>query len=189
MNVQPISKGKFLAGIFGPIALIFVIGFGASLFVDPETGNGSAALGAGVMLLMLASLATMVVTICMLIYKMWDAIQDGHARTSPGKAIGFMFIPFFNLYWIFQAYYGWTVDYNKLVQRHQVQGAQRMPEGLALTMCILTLATIIPILGIFIALVNCVLMIVFFNSAINGVNSLVGATTAAPQAEMRSMAA
>ena len=43
---------------------------------------------------------------------MWAAIQDGYARTTPGKAIGFMFIPFFNIYWMFQAIWGYSKDYN-----------------------------------------------------------------------------
>jgi hypothetical protein len=37
-----------------------------------------------------------------ILWKMWSSIQDGNARTTPGKAIGFLFIPFFNIYWIFK---------------------------------------------------------------------------------------
>ena len=36
-----------------------------------------------------------------LIYKMWAAIQGRGARTSAGMALGFMFIPLFNFYWLF----------------------------------------------------------------------------------------
>lgn len=43
-----------------------------------------------------------------LTYRMWAAIQDGHARTTPGKAVGYQFIPFYNLYWVFQAYWGFA---------------------------------------------------------------------------------
>jgi len=39
------------------------------------------------------------------VYKAWEAIQNGHARTSPGKAVGFLFIPCFSLYWMFPAYW------------------------------------------------------------------------------------
>ena len=38
-----------------------------------------------------------------LLYKFWKIIQDGFAKTSPGKAVGYFFIPLFNLYWIFIA--------------------------------------------------------------------------------------
>ncbi len=48
------------------------------------------------------------VILAILVYKIWVPIQDGDVRTTPGKACGFMFIPFFNFYWIFQAYWGWS---------------------------------------------------------------------------------
>jgi hypothetical protein len=47
-----------------------------------------------------------------ILFKAWDLIQDGHPRTTPGKAVGFLFIPFFNLYWIFQSTSGFAKDYN-----------------------------------------------------------------------------
>jgi hypothetical protein len=34
----------------------------------------------------------------MLIYNAWSAINDGQARTTPGKAVGFLLIPLFNIY-------------------------------------------------------------------------------------------
>jgi hypothetical protein len=111
------------------------------------------------------------VVLCILIYKMWDAIQDGPARTTPGKAVGFLFIPFFNFYWIFQAYWGWTKDYNAYGAQKGL-GLPRMPEGLALALCILAIVGIIPMVGYITGLISLVLMIVFLNTAINGVNAL-----------------
>jgi hypothetical protein len=44
------------------------------------------------------------------LYRAWKCLQPGGlARTTPGKAIGFLFIPFFNLYWIFQAINATTI--------------------------------------------------------------------------------
>ena len=51
----------------------------------------------------------------LMLWKMWSSIQDGRARTTPGKAIGFMLIPFFNIYWIFQVWGGFTTDYNNFL--------------------------------------------------------------------------
>jgi hypothetical protein len=73
-----------------------------------------------------------------LLYKGWTAINDGQARTTPGMAVGFMFIPLFNLYWMFMAIYGWAQDYNKYIARYQLQ-VQPMPEGLFLMMPIFQL--------------------------------------------------
>jgi TRAP-type C4-dicarboxylate transport system permease small subunit len=52
------------------------------------------------------------------VYKLWKMIQDGYASTTPGKAIGFLFIPFFNYYWIFRAVFGLSTDMNAFINRH-----------------------------------------------------------------------
>jgi len=71
-------------------------------------------------------------------YKAWKAIQNGHARTTPGKAIGFLFIPFYNFYWIFQAYWGFAKDYNSYISRHEIS-TPKLPEGLFLACCIVSI--------------------------------------------------
>jgi hypothetical protein len=71
----------------------------------------------------------------MLIYKAWAAIQDGCARTSPGAAVGFMFIPFFNIYWLFVAIGGWGKEFNAFAER---QGIPHRASGIFMTHCILS---------------------------------------------------
>lgn len=53
-----------------------------------------------------------------LLYKFWQVNQDGRASTTPGKAVGFMFIPFFNIYWIFRAFPGLSLDQNRYIADH-----------------------------------------------------------------------
>lgn len=55
-----------------------------------------------------------------LLSKMWGSIQDGYARTTPGRAIGFLFIPFYNLYWLFNVWGGFPTDYNSFAARYQL---------------------------------------------------------------------
>ena len=62
-----------------------------------------------------------------LIYIMWQAIQDGHARVTPGTAVGFLFIPFFNLYWIFRAVACFPKDYNNFLDRHELNAQKLEP--------------------------------------------------------------
>lgn len=50
-------------------------------------------------------------------YRYWQIIQDGSTRTTPGKAVGFQFIPFFSIYWLFPAYFGLTQDQNRFIDR------------------------------------------------------------------------
>jgi hypothetical protein len=53
-----------------------------------------------------------------LLYRFWNIIQDGFARTTPGKAVGFLFIPFFSFYWLFVAFFGLSKDMNGFIERH-----------------------------------------------------------------------
>lgn len=46
------------------------------------------------------------------LFRAWNSIQPGHPRTTPLKAIGFLFIPFYNFYWVFQSVKGFVPDYN-----------------------------------------------------------------------------
>ncbi len=78
-----------------------------------------------------------------LLYRYWEVIQDGYARTTPGKAIGFMFIPFFNFYWFFEVYGGLSKDMNAYMNRYGIL-AERLDEGLALAFCILLCCSVIP---------------------------------------------
>jgi len=87
------------------------------------------------------------IVVLTLIYQMWQSIQDGHARTTPGKAVGFLFIPFFNFYWVFQALWGFSKDYNSYSQRKGL-AVTRLPEGWFLAWSILTFFTWIPFAGL-----------------------------------------
>lgn len=73
----------------------------------------------------------------LILYRGWVAVQDGSAQSSPGKAVGFCFIPFFQLYWIFVAYVGLMKEFNRLAEARGRQD-QKVNEGIALTLCILT---------------------------------------------------
>ena len=99
-----------------------------------------------------------------LIYKAWSAIQDGYARTTPGKAVGFLFIPLFNIYWLFVAIGSWGKEFNAFGSRRGVVGF-RASEGLFVAHCVFA---IIPILSI-IALITGTSVIVQFCRGINAV--------------------
>ncbi len=176
--VKRLSKAFYYVSIYGGTLLALLLMIPGIIILldgrgDPEPA-GLAFVCAAYVPLLYSSIVGMV-----LIYKLWAAIQEGPARTTPGKAVGFLFIPIFNIYWMFQAYWGWTVDYNKLVAERQLE-VPRVPEGVALMLCIFSLCSVIPFLGILLALVSLVLAIVFLNSAINGVNRLAALSPSAP---------
>src|SRR5271170_1941747 len=125
-------------------------------------------------------------------YKMWESIQDGHARTSPGKAIGFLFIPLFSLYWIFQVLWGFSKDYNAYVDRHAAD-SKKLPEGLFLACTILPLTMCIPFLNLLTAIPYWVVFMMVVSQVCDAVNALpseaqspvVGAGPVSPEANAR----
>lgn len=109
---------------------------------------------------------------CLLLHRLWNALQGRGARTSPAKAVGFLFIPFYNFYWVFQAFWGWAVDFNTYTRQRGLT-LPSMPEGLALTFCILAVLGFVPYLGIITSFVNLFIILpIFLVKAINSVNAL-----------------
>jgi hypothetical protein len=60
------------------------------------------------------------ISLLVLVYTIWDALQDGVTDVSPGKAVGFLFIPVYNLYWLFRVWAGYPTDYNQYLERHRL---------------------------------------------------------------------
>lgn len=105
-----------------------------------------------------------------LLYRMWDLIQDGHARTTPGKAVGFLFIPLFNFYWVFVSIYGLSCDLNAHAARSGIP-APRASEGLGLAVAIMRICACglvwVPIVGIGLGVVLLILDILYVQSLKN----------------------
>ena len=95
----------------------------------------------------------------MLLYELWCTVQDGRAESTSGKAIGFLFIPFFNIYWQFVAIWGLAKDLNRYSREHNI-AAPEANESLALTVCILNCCGIIPYVGFLTAIAGLIIMII-----------------------------
>lgn len=95
-----------------------------------------------------------------------------HDDPSAGKAIGFMFIPFFNLYWMFFAYCRLC---DRIAEQRRFRG---LPEGnlkgLAIGTCVVA---VIPYVNFFIGFP--IMWPLFFGLLQSRVNELVSATAAA----------
>lgn len=81
---------------------------------------------------------TTIVFSFILLHRQWSLLQGFGARTTPGKAVGFCFIPFFNFYWFFVAYAGLATDTNNYLQSAGNKTV-RMSYGLAIADCILSI--------------------------------------------------
>lgn len=181
--VQPVSKafyfgiylgGAVVGGILMALAMFAIVGGAAaseSGDFDSSASGAIAGVGALVMILAAVCLLASSIVVLVLYYKMWAAIQDGYARTSPGKAVGFMFIPLFNLYWMFQAIWGYSKDYNEYLRRYSIP-AKPLPEALFLTACILPLVGWLPFVGALIGIANLIIFIIIVNSICDSINAL-----------------
>jgi hypothetical protein len=141
------SKQFFLGSVvIGGIASVLL-----SLFMMAAAAGGALGLVGFLLFLSLPVTVYLAVVGAIMWYKAWSSIQDGSARATPGKAVGFMFIPIFNFYWVFQAIWGFAKDYNSYIERHQYS-VEKLPEGLFLASTIMAVAGIIagriPFLGI-----------------------------------------
>lgn len=173
------------AAYFIPTLIGYFLSAPAVLFLMAVFAEGRGRDREVIPFLMIPAMAPMllgVIAQLVLVYKMWAAIADSRPRTSPGAAVGLLFVPLFSLYWFFQAYWGWTKDFNRAAGERGL-AVRRAPEGLALAICILTILSCLPLLGLAFAALNQLLLLVFMNGAINSVNSLVEAKSGAYHGE------
>jgi hypothetical protein len=114
----------------------------------------------------LGGIAMMSVAVCfaVMLYKLWQQVQDGKARATPGQALGYLFVPFFSFYWIFVVTKGLAEELNRCARQHNLD-IKPASIGLMLTYCILTLAAIVPLLGILAVVINLGVGIAAFGSA------------------------
>jgi len=104
-----------------------------------------------------------------IVYRLWAFIINESNRSglvpsirTPGQAVGFLFIPLFNFYWVFLVYGKMAVNINAIARQ---RGATNlMPEGLGVTIPILIVLTIIPYLGFVISLILGLLIVPIFIS-------------------------
>ncbi len=146
-----VSKGLYLFSVLlAPILLVasILVMVGGAL---AATASGPARnVGALPMVMGLSSLMTCMYLLAaiyggvmwlVLLYKMWASIPRQSARTSPGLAVGLLFVPVYNLAWVFTAYYGFAADYNQCLLDGKLRGP-RMSLGVAL--CVASM----PLVGI-----------------------------------------
>ena len=134
-----------------------------------------AAVGVGGIGLLLMMIAGILGLIC--VYRAWCCVQPGGARSTPGKAVGFLFIPFFNIYWIFVAFYGWAQDWTRIQASHgNLAAMPRVSPPLFLTALISSFCIIIPFLGFLALLAYPILYLIMMAQMHKVVNSMAAAS-------------
>jgi hypothetical protein len=131
---------------------------------EPQTAVGL--LGLAVPFILAGAVAMFV-----FVYRMWKCIQDGYARTTPGKAVGLMFVPIYNIYWIFQVLPGFARDYNALLARRHLD-LPPLPVGLFTTYIVLSFASVVPVVGLAVGVVQFGVAVVMLSKTCDAVNAL-----------------
>jgi hypothetical protein len=104
------------------------------------------------------------------LYTVWQQIPLDIARTTPGKAIGFLFIPFFSIYWQFVAIYGLGKDLNQALEQAGLR--PQVNETVGLVSCVACIASCIPAIGTLITIAGLIAGLIYMFSLKNGVVKL-----------------
>jgi predicted Zn finger-like uncharacterized protein len=115
---------QIIAGIFGLLGVMLALRKAASTTLLATFAAGD--------IFLVCSVAIELA----LFYKMWSAIQDGEVSVSPGQAVGFLFIPVFNIYWALSMITAFAEDYNDFIRRNSVK-AKALPLILALVFAVM----------------------------------------------------
>lgn len=132
ISVKGANFGLWAGAFVGSIAL-FILSVVVAI-----TGGEEQMMMAGIMYLgaLAASLLSSILFL-MYIYRAWFCLQPGGAQTTPGKAVGFMFIPVFVLYWVFVAINGLPKDWNRIVSSYEdLKAAPRLNETTFVLFCV-----------------------------------------------------
>lgn len=86
-----------------------------------------------------------------LLYRNWNVIAKAEGlATEPGQAVGFLFIPVFNLYWQFIAHWKLSEGQEKFLQQAGISSSKTPNQGIALAYCI---CSCIPYLSLLLGLI------------------------------------
>jgi len=109
---------------------------------------------------------------CKLLYELWKLIPSDIARTTPGKAVGFLFIPLFVYYWCFVSLLGLCNDLEKVLQQRGIQ--YQINKGLGKALCVLICCTIFdPLITFGLVSLTCIIIgFLFIKSVMGGAVAL-----------------
>jgi hypothetical protein len=167
-SIKPASFNLWMwtfIGSFLGIVIGFVMFFGAlttnAAPGQADTTNAKLILfaifvGAGVICSLLSQLFFL-----MNLYRAWSCLRAGAPRTTPGSAVGLLFVPFYNFYWVFVAIAGLPKDWNRIVSQYEdLRNAPRMSENVFLLYAI----------GVFVAPLALIMIFPMMSQLCAGIN-------------------
>jgi hypothetical protein len=152
----PVASGApglrwWVLGTFVGSIVISMIGIGIAAAIGGDAGQIMSSITSLIMMVLLLGYA---ITAMMWLYKSWEMlppscrVTDGGVAVTPGTAVGYLFIPFYNLYWYFIASVGLTSALNRALMSYN--SPRRASGGLAIAACVMQLIPYINMLAPFI---------------------------------------
>jgi hypothetical protein len=136
-------SGTFFGGLF----LFVLTGVVSAAFDGQDPG---ATIGAIFSLIGMLLLGSYFIVALVWLYKSWEMLpptarmSGNGTMISPGQAVGYLFIPFYNLYWYFVCSAGMCTAYDRVLAGYG--SPKRAPRGLAITAAIFQ---VIPYVNLF----------------------------------------
>ncbi len=136
VEVKPALFGVMAAMMGGGVALLMVSSYMISHIAGRSGTPGHpllfVLLGAGALGVLFGALLHLIT-----IRRAWKSLRFSDPGTTGTRAVGFLFIPVFGLYWLFRAHWGLAKDWNRITAQHpNLEGAPRINATLALWFCI-----------------------------------------------------
>jgi CBS domain containing-hemolysin-like protein len=106
-------------------------------------------------------------------YECWKLLPSGYRKTAPEKAVGFLFIPFYNFYWFFISYPCLASGYYKFGKNNNISEIQEQDE-LAIAYAILSICNtffiLIPLIRSVTYIAAFVIFVLFYKRIVSYAN-------------------
>jgi len=116
---------------------------------NPQMSEAALAISAVIMFGLVAwiPLIISIVFFCIMLYRFWELVPIQNRKHGLGALIGFLFIPWFNLYWNFVAIWGVGKEYNRMFGEKKKEAFDVL--SLVICICLIVAPAISYILLIF----------------------------------------
>ncbi len=138
--------GWVLLGFIGGFSLIYMEFIAFPDYASPDAvwdeyyANYQTAIFISIICFVLAyfGLILYIVFGFILLYRNWRVIENASdlATTSPGQAVGMLFVPFYNIYWQFMAFWKLSEGQQKFIEQSGINVEVKPKPSLALAFCI-----------------------------------------------------
>lgn len=143
-----------------------------NLFDVPPTTAGGVLVEA--LIIIIPSILCIIFT-AILHHKCWKALPRGFARMTPSAAVGRLFIPIYNIYWVFPSIGGLGVDCVMLAKSRGLKGYNSLTalgKTLAILICVSWVLGGIPVIGLFLTIAEFIIWTLFYQGVTKLLNSI-----------------